>query len=174
MKKTFANLDLNGQAVDIAVADGRIASITPAADPNAATRPVVPAFYNCHTHLAMNLLRGFADDLELMPWLQEHIWPAEAHLTDEIVYAGTRLAILELIRSGTVFANDMYWYAPAVARAAEEMGIRCAVSMQTIETGGPGRALALRLAAASSSLRTLRRPGPRKRRQRLQSCAKAS
>ena len=138
MKKTFANLDLNGQAVDIAVADGRIASITPAADPNAATRPVVPAFYNCHTHLAMNLLRGFADDLELMPWLQEHIWPAEAHLTDEIVYAGTRLAILELIRSGTVFANDMYWYAPAVARAAEEMGIRCAVSMQTIETGGPG------------------------------------
>ena len=147
MQKTFANLELNGQAVDIVVADGRIASITPAAAPGAATRPVVPAFYNCHTHLAMNLLRGFADDLELMPWLQEHIWPAEAHLTDEIVYAGTRLeivyagtrlAILELIRSGTVFANDMYWYAPAVARAAEEMGIRCAVSMQTIETGGPG------------------------------------
>ena len=139
MQQTFPNLELDGQAVDIAVADGRIASIAPAADPGAATRPVVPAFYNCHTHLAMNLLRGYADDLELMPWLQEHIWPAEAHLTDEIVYAGTRLAILELIRSGTVFANDMYWHAPAVARAAEEMGIRCAVSMQTIETGGPGR-----------------------------------
>ena len=138
MQKTFANLELNGQAVDIVVADGRIASIAPAADGGAATRPVAPAFYNCHTHLAMNLLRGYADDLELMPWLQEHIWPAEAHLTDEIVYAGTRIAILELIRSGTVFANDMYWYAPAVARAAEEMGIRCAVSMQTIETGGPG------------------------------------
>ena len=117
MQKTFANLELNGQAVDITVADGRIASIAPAADGGAATRPVGPAFYNCHTHLAMNLLRGYADDLELMPWLQEHIWPAEAHLTDEIVYAGTRLAILELIRSGTVFANDMYWYAPAVLRA---------------------------------------------------------
>ena len=139
MQKTFANLELNGKAVDIAVADGRIASIAPAAETGAATRPVVPAFYNCHTHLAMNLLRGFADDLELMPWLQEHIWPAEAHLTDEIVYHGTRLAILEMIHSGTVFANDMYWHAPAVARAAEEMGIRCAVSMQTIETGGPGR-----------------------------------
>ena len=138
MQKTFTNLELNGKAVDIDVADGRIASIVPAAEAGAATRPVAPAFYNCHTHLAMNLLRGYADDLELMPWLQEHIWPAEAHLTDEIVYAGTRLAILELIRSGTVFANDMYWYAPAVARAAEEMGIRCAVSMQTIETGGPG------------------------------------
>ena len=135
----FRNLELDGKAVDIAVKDGRIAAIAPASETGGRARPVVPAFYNCHTHLAMSLLRGYADDLELMPWLQEHIWPAEAHLTDEIVYAGARLAILELIRSGTVFANDMYWHAPAVARAAEEMGIRCAVSMQTIETGGPGR-----------------------------------
>lgn len=103
-----------------------------------AAPPVVPAFYNCHTHLAMNLLRGYADDRALMPWLRDYVWPAEARLTEEIVYAGARLAILELIRSGTVFANDMYWHAPMVARAAEEMGIRCAVSMQTVETGGPG------------------------------------
>ena len=136
----FRNLLLGTKTVDVSVENGTIAAIVPAASPDegAAPRPIVPAFYNCHTHLAMNLLRGYADDLELMPWLQEHIWPAEAHLTDEIVYAGTRLAILEMIRSGTVFANDMYWHAPAVARAAEEMGIRCAVSMQTIETGGPG------------------------------------
>ena len=139
MKQTFANLLLDGHVVDLVVDGGRIAQIVPAAAPAGIARPVVPAFYNGHTHLAMNLLRGYADDLELMPWLQEHIWPAEAHLTDEIVYAGTRLAILEMIRCGTVFANDMYWHAPAVARAAEEMGIRCAVSMQTIETGGPGR-----------------------------------
>ena len=132
MQTSFKNLELDDKAVDIAVENGRIASITPSEPSQSRARPVVPAFYNCHTHLAMSLLRGYADDLELMPWLQEHIWPAEAHLTDEIVYAGTRLAILELIRSGTVFANDMYWYAPAVARAAEEMGIRCAVSMQTI------------------------------------------
>ena len=133
----FTNLNLDGQTVDLVVENGTIKEIVPA-EAGRPCRPVVPAFYNCHTHLAMNLLRGYADDLELMPWLQEHIWPAEAHLTDEIVYAGTRLAILEMIRCGTVFANDMYWYAPAVARAAEEMGIRCAVSMQTIETGGPG------------------------------------
>ena len=140
MACVFSNLLLGSGAVDISVENGTIASIVPAAGAaeGAVPRPVVPAFYNCHTHLAMNLLRGYADDLELMPWLQEHIWPAEAHLTDDIVYAGTRLAILEMIRCGTVFANDMYWYAPAVARAAEEMGIRCAVSMQTIETGGPG------------------------------------
>ena len=150
--KKFENLLLDGKPVDITVDNGLISAIdqspnSPIPQSNNRTieqsdispaRPVVPAFYNCHTHLAMNLLRGFADDLELMPWLQEHIWPAEAHLTDDIVYAGTRLAILEMIRCGTVFANDMYWYAPAVARAAEEMGIRCAVSMQTIETGGPG------------------------------------
>ena len=121
----FSNLSVDGKAVDIVVENGTIAEIVPtAAVAGSVPRPAVPAFYNCHTHLAMNLLRGYADDLELMPWLQEHIWPAEAHLTDEIVYAGTRLAILEMIRSGTVFANDMYWYAPAVARAAEEMGIR--------------------------------------------------
>ena len=151
MEKKFENLLLDGKVVDIVVEDGLIKSILnpQSSIPNSQfsildsqfklPRPVAPAFYNGHTHLAMNLLRGFADDLELMPWLQEHIWPAEAHLTDEIVYHGTRLAILEMIHSGTVFANDMYWHAPAVARAAKEMGVRCAVSMQTIETGGPGR-----------------------------------
>ncbi|MGN0847761.1 MAG: amidohydrolase family protein [Kiritimatiellia bacterium] len=138
---TFSNLVLDGRLVDLVIAEGRIAEIRPVAGVDGippTARIVVPAFYNCHTHLAMNLLRGVADDLELMPWLKGHIWPAEARLTDEIVLAGARLAMLELIRTGTVFANDMYWHAPMVARAAEEMGIRCAVSMQTIETGGVG------------------------------------
>ncbi len=137
---TFDNLLLNGRSVAVTVANGLIAEIREEAAPaeGVARRPIVPAFYNCHTHLAMSLLRGFADDLALMPWLQEHIWPAEAHLTDEIVYAGARLGMLEMIRTGTVFANDMYWHAPMVARAAEEMGIRCAVSIHTVETGGPG------------------------------------
>ena len=143
MTRTFENLLLDGRPVDLEVADGRIRAIVPVPPEAAARRqavcaPVVPAFYNCHTHLAMSLLRGCADDLALMPWLQDHIWPAEAKLTEELVYAGARLGILELIRGGTVFANDMYWYAPAVARAAEEMGIRCAVSIHTVETGGPG------------------------------------
>ena len=126
---TFRNLILEGRgAVDLTVADGRIAAITSAGDNPAGPRPrpVVPAFYNGHTHLAMNLLRGYADDRALMPWLRDSVWPAEARLTEEIVYAGARLAILELIRSGTVFANDMYWHAPMVARAAEELDIGCA------------------------------------------------
>ena len=143
MRSTFENLLLDGRVVDLVVTDGIISEIRPVTDAGATRRnasaPVVPAFYNCHTHLAMSLLRGFADDLPLMPWLQDHIWPAEGRLTEKAVHAGARLGILELIRSGTVFANDMYWYAPAVARAAEEMGIRCAVSIHTVETGGPGR-----------------------------------
>ncbi len=98
---------------------------------------LVPPFYNGHTHAAMNLLRGFADDLQLMDWLENHIWPAEAHLNEAIVYAGTRLSILEMIKSGTVFFNDMYWYAPAVLRAAEDMKVRAAIARQSIETS-PG------------------------------------
>ena len=70
MQTSFKNLELDGNAVDIAVENGRIASITPSAPSRLRARPVVPAFYNCHTHLAMSLLRGYADDLELMPWLQ--------------------------------------------------------------------------------------------------------
>lgn len=134
----FKNLLFDGKAVDLSTEGGKISAITPSTEASAPEFILAPAFYNGHTHLAMDLLRGYADDLELAPWLNEHIWPAEAHLDDGIVYAGTRLAILEMIRSGTVFANDMYWFAPAVARAAQEMGVRAAISMQTIETRGPG------------------------------------
>lgn len=137
--RTFAGLLLAGNAVDVVVDGGRISAISPAAPSAVPPRPVIPAFYNCHTHLAMGLLRGRADDLPLMPWLRECIWPAEARLDEECVRVGARLGMLELIRSGCVFANDMYWYAPAVARAAMEMGMRCAVSIHYVETGGPGR-----------------------------------
>ena len=135
---TFKNLLFNGKSVDLTVEGNRISRIVPSGDIAEPKFILAPAFYNGHTHLSMNLLRGFADDLKLDTWLNDHIWPAEAHLDEPIVYAGARLAILEMIRCGTVFANDMYWFAEGVARAAQEMGIRCAVSMQTIETGGPG------------------------------------
>lgn len=137
----FENLLHGGRCVDLGVEGGKIAAIRPHAptEGEGAPMPVAPAFYNGHTHLAMSLLRGYADDLELMDWLQGHIWPAEAKLTAGSVYAGTRLAILEMIRSGTVFANDMYWEEPMVVRAAQEMGIRCAASLFVLEPGGDGR-----------------------------------
>ena len=135
---------LNGRTVDVLIEGNRFKKISETPIEGAFDRTIdargkilVPPFYNGHTHAAMNLLRGFADDLQLMDWLQNHIWPAEAHLDDAIVYAGTRLSILEMVKSGTVFFNDMYWYAPAVLRAAEDMKVRAAIARQAIETS-PG------------------------------------
>ena len=69
----------------------------------------LPGLVNCHTHVAMTLLRGYADDMELMPWLKEKIWPAEEKLTGEHVYWGSMLAALEMIKSGTTTFADMYF-----------------------------------------------------------------
>ncbi len=85
---------------------------------------VMPGLVNTHTHAAMTLLRGYGDDMPLHQWLQERIWPAEAKLTGEMVYWGTRLAIIEMIRSGTTAFNDMYFFMEDVARAVADGGIR--------------------------------------------------
>jgi hypothetical protein len=68
-----------------------------------------PGLINAHTHAAMTLFRGRADDLPLMEWLERHIWPYEQVMTEDDVYAGARLGILEMVRNGTTFFNDMYW-----------------------------------------------------------------
>lgn len=94
---------------------------------------ILPPFYNAHTHAAMTLLRGYADDLPLQKWLSDFIWPIENKMQPEDVYAGSRLAILEMIRSGTVFFSDMYWYREETMRAAEEMGIRAAIGVTFAE-----------------------------------------
>lgn len=137
---------LEGRTVDLWVEDGRFRRIGPDVDApadrvlDAAGKIVVPPFFNAHTHAAMTLLRGYADDMELHRWLTEYIWPAEARLTEEDVYHGSRLAILEMIRTGTVFFNDMYWHASATLRAVEEMGVRAALGRLYIE-GKPGQVL---------------------------------
>jgi 5-methylthioadenosine/S-adenosylhomocysteine deaminase len=84
----------------------------------------LPGLVNTHTHAAMTLLRGFADDMPLQPWLSEKIWPLEAHLTGNDVYWGTRLACLEMIRTGTTAFHDMYFFMEDAARAVEDAGIR--------------------------------------------------
>lgn len=94
---------------------------------------IMPAFYNGHTHAAMSLLRGFADDMELHKWLNDHIWPAEAKLTDDYIRVGCRLAILEMIKSGTVFFADMYRHREQTAQAVEDMGIRAAIGVTMAE-----------------------------------------
>ena len=88
----------------------------------------VPGMVNTHTHAAMTLLRSYADDMILMDWLQNKIWPAEANLTGEDVYWGTKLAIIEMIKSGTTTFADMYFFMDRVAEAVQETGIRASLS----------------------------------------------
>jgi 5-methylthioadenosine/S-adenosylhomocysteine deaminase len=85
---------------------------------------IMPGLINVHTHAAMACFRGLADDLPLMQWLQEYIFPAEARLTGEIVHDSTLLSLCEMIRSGTTSFCDMYLFAADVARAAESVGMR--------------------------------------------------
>jgi len=85
---------------------------------------IMPGLINSHTHCAMSCFRGLADDLPLMEWLQNYIFPAESRLTGEIVYYATLLSLCEMIRSGTTSFCDMYLFAEDVAKAAEESGMR--------------------------------------------------
>ncbi len=85
---------------------------------------IMPGLINTHTHAAMSFLRGLADDLPLMDWLEKHIFPIEAKLNEEIVYQSTLLSIAEMIRSGTTSFCDMYLFSKEVARAIDESGIR--------------------------------------------------
>jgi len=93
----------------------------------------IPGLFNAHTHAAMTLLRGYADDMPLHDWLSDKIWPVETRLTEEDVYWGTKLACLEMIKSGTVFFNDMYWHFRGSARAVTESGLRAALSAVFID-----------------------------------------
>ena len=88
----------------------------------------VPGMVNAHTHAAMTLLRSYADDMLLMDWLQNKIWPAEANLTDDDVYWGTQLAIVEMLKSGTTTFADMYFFMDKVGEAVAETGIRASLA----------------------------------------------
>ncbi len=97
-------------------------------------------FYNTHTHTAMSLLRGYADDLALFTWLNEHIWPAEAKMDAHDIYAGTRLGILEMIKSGCCYFNEMYWFPEEGIRAAGEMGVRADIGLVHLALPGSSTA----------------------------------
>ena len=98
---------------------------------------LVPGLVNAHTHAAMTLFRGFADDLPLMEWLEQHIWPVEKRMSDDDVYWGTRLACLEMIRTGTTCFWDMYWHAHATAKAVEDAGMRAITAAPLIDDSDP-------------------------------------
>lgn len=103
----------------------------------------LPGFVNAHTHAAMTLLRGYADDMVLMEWLQEKIWPIEAHLDSEDVYYGAMLACIEMIRAGVTTFADQYFFMDDTARAVRDTGIRASLSRGLIATS-PNSSRALR------------------------------
>jgi len=95
---------------------------------------LMPGLINNHTHSAMSLLRGLADDLPLMTWLNEHIWPTEKRFVSaQFVEAGSQLAIAEMLRGGTTCFNDMYFFPDATARAVDQSGIRASLGMLVID-----------------------------------------
>ncbi len=122
----------------IAITAGNICAILPRAEAGnihadrvieLPQHAIMPGLINCHGHAAMSLLRGYADDQALMPWLEQHIWPAEAaHVSAEFVADGTQLAIAEMIRAGTTTFSDMYFFPDVVAETASRLGMRCQIS----------------------------------------------
>ncbi len=128
----------------IAIIDGKIDAILPHNEIlsnyhseeiiNLNSHALMPGLINAHTHAAMTLLRGYADDMPLMQWLNEHIWPAEARWIDQsFIEDGTMLAIAEMIQSGTTCFNDMYFYPDVVASCAEQVGIRASIGMIVLD-----------------------------------------
>ncbi len=98
------------------------------------THVLLPGFVNSHAHAAMSLLRGLADDLPLMTWLERHIWPAESRFVyPDFVRMGTRLAIAEMLAGGTTCFNDMYFFPSETALVAMEMGMRASVGHVVID-----------------------------------------
>jgi 5-methylthioadenosine/S-adenosylhomocysteine deaminase len=137
-----AGVVLDGHA--LAVDQGRIAALLPAAEAAERYAPrqhlrlsgkvLLPGFVNLHTHAAMTLLRGYADDLPLMRWLQEHIWPAEAKfMSPQFVRDGTLLAAWEMLSGGITCFNDMYFFPEAAAEAVVEAGMRAVLGITVIE-----------------------------------------
>lgn len=128
----------------LAIKEGKIIAILPSKEARekyqAATQQtfddhvIMPGLVNSHTHIAMNIFRGLADDLELMDWLNNHIWPAEGKwVSHDLVYDASLLAMGEMIRSGTTCFNDMYFYLGATAEAATKAGIRANIGMTVID-----------------------------------------
>jgi 5-methylthioadenosine/S-adenosylhomocysteine deaminase len=128
----------------VAVQSGCIVGILPIADAQAAFAPrervvlgehaLIPGLVNSHTHNPMTLLRGLADDLPLMVWLQQHIWPAEAKvLGPEFVRDGVELAVAEMLRGGTTCANENYFFPDVIGATYRRMGFRAVVGLPVIE-----------------------------------------
>lgn len=128
----------------IAISGGRILALLPSDEARRSIEAervvdlpghlLIPGLINAHTHAAMTLMRGLADDLPMMTWLYEHIWPAEQRWVDSgFVGDGTRLAVLEMLRGGTTCYNDMYFYPEVTAQVTAEAGMRAVIGIFVVD-----------------------------------------
>lgn len=132
----------------VAIRQGRIVAVLPRHEAlmrfsakervELADHALIPGLVNAHTHAAMALMRGLADDLPLMRWLQEAVWPTEGHhVSESFVRDGTLLAAAEMIRGGVTTCNDMYFYPDAAAEAFDRIGMRAVLGVTVIDFPTP-------------------------------------
>ena len=138
------NIMLDGRAVDIFIEAGTIRRIVPSGGPAAAAAETmdctgmtaVPGFINMHTHSPMTLMRGIGEDVVFADWI-ERIWDIEAGIDHDFIYWGSKVAAIEMIRTGTTTFNDQYWSFPSTVQAAKEAGIRVATGYDVMDKDDP-------------------------------------
>ena len=147
-KILLKNIAVEGLISDILIQDGTIVSLHPSgspayadADPSVETldctgRAAVPGFVNMHTHAGMSMMRGLGEDIMFHEWLAR-IWDVESRIDAEYVYHATKVACLEMIKTGTTTFNDHYWYMPMAYKAASEMGLRAALAYVICDKNDP-------------------------------------
>lgn len=127
-----------GRIVDVLATAEAVQRYQPAERISRPGHVVMPGLVNAHTHAAMTLLRGYADDMPLVQWLREHVWPAEQRwVSESFVHDGTELAIAEMVRGGVTCFNDMYFFPETSARAAARLGMRACIGMIVVEFPTP-------------------------------------
>lgn len=148
MKILIKGTYLNGKVVDVLIDGKYIVKIEDNIDGglgvvtiDGTDKAIIPGFVNAHTHSAMTLFRGYGDDMPLMKWLKEYIWPIEDKMTMHDVYLGSKLACVEMIKSGTTSFLDMYMHPMMTAKAVEEMGLRAVLSYTLFDQGNEKKAI---------------------------------
>jgi 5-methylthioadenosine/S-adenosylhomocysteine deaminase len=134
------NVRLDDHTTDILIEDRRFKSLSAPEGTlvdsviDAAGMAILPPFYNTHTHAAMSLLRGYADDMPLQKWLTEYIWPFESKMTAADIRKGSELAVREMIKTGTVFFSDMYFDIEETIEVVQRYGMRAAIGVTFMES----------------------------------------
>ena len=139
MSILIKNVILDGVKKDVYIEQGLIKKIGSSLNFKAkekidacSSKAIIPSLINSHTHAAMSIFRGYADDLFLDKWLNDKIWPLEEKLNQDDIYWGTKLACLEMIKTGTSFFNDMYMFPGTASQAVKEMGMRAMIGLVVV------------------------------------------